>query len=297
MKRIGVIFNPVARGEKAQNFRHQLEQVRGSCSLKPTSGPGAAKELAMDLVKEGYDIIVAAGGDGTINEVINGIGQDSKGFDQVTFGIIPLGTANVFAIEHGIPHNFPAAWNAIHNGKTRLIDIPCLQCESSGMSRYFVQMAGVGYDALAVKAVHWSLKKKIGFLAYGLSAFVTALHQKPRFSIFEKTEWGDQEWIIVSNGRFYAGKYPFFPEAKPDDNLLDICGFNKVNVFVLAWSFISLLFLGRLPSRFIRRFQASKLSIRGTGSVPLELDGENIENIANALHFRLMPKKLNVLLP
>jgi len=292
---MGVIFNPVARGEKAKSFRSQLEQLKSACALKPTSGPGNASELAMELVNEGYEIIVAAGGDGTIHEVINGIGHCSDGFNRVALGVIPFGTANVFACEHGIPSRFSESWKIVNNNKTRRIDLPCMVNQDKEV--YFVQMAGAGFDALAVKAVRWNLKKKIGYLAYGWSAFLTALRKKPQLTIAEKPNWGNQEWIIISNGRFYAGKYPFFPQAKTDDGLFDICAFHKVNVFLLALSYLSLFFLGRLPSRFIKRFQSKQLSLTGTNSVPLELDGEDIKNTPSTLNFRLLPKQLTILIP
>ena len=297
MKRIGIIFNPVARGEKAKHFRHQLEQLKSSCSLKPTAGPGHAKELAIELVNNHFDVVVAAGGDGTINEVVNGIAKCSEGFQKVTLGVIPFGTANVFAVEHDIPANFSKAWNVI-NGQNKIsVDLPVAIFKKEGAQQLFIQMAGAGFDAMAVKAVHWNLKKKIGHLAYAWAAFTTLFRYKPPIRIVDKPEWGGQEWIIISNGRFYAGKYPFFPDARKEDGLLDVCAFPKVNLYILALSFLSLCFFNRLPIRFVNRYQSAQIELTSPNAIPLELDGEDIRNGHGPLTFQLFPEKLTLLVP
>src|SRR5277367_7033269 len=112
MDKLFVIFNPAARGEKSQRVRKFLEAKAGHyVTLAPTQRAGDARLLAAQAVKEGYRIIVAAGGDGTINEVINGIGTSG-----VALGVLPLGTVNVFAQELRIPRKLAAAWAVIHGG-------------------------------------------------------------------------------------------------------------------------------------------------------------------------------------
>ena len=90
----------------------------------PTPGPGGGRSLGAQAVRDGFNLILAAGGDGTVNEVVNGIGDEPDGFQRVRFGIIPLGTVNVFAKELGIPSNLSGAWSVIREGRTRLIDLP-----------------------------------------------------------------------------------------------------------------------------------------------------------------------------
>src|SRR5882672_2238462 len=96
---ICVIFNPTARGDKAKRFRQQLDSIAKQAKLKQTTAAGDARRLAAEAVKEGFDTIVAAGGDGTLNEVLNGIGDAPKGFEGARLGLLPLGTVNVFARE------------------------------------------------------------------------------------------------------------------------------------------------------------------------------------------------------
>ena len=96
-----VIFNPSARGEKATRFHKYLAQL-GNCQFKPTTGAGAARALAAAAVGEGFETIIAAGGDGTLNEVLNGMGDVPGGFERTRLAVIPLGTTNVFALESEI---------------------------------------------------------------------------------------------------------------------------------------------------------------------------------------------------
>src|SRR5258707_15050099 len=123
MDKLFVIFNPAAGGKKSQRVRNFLEAKAGpSVTLAPTQRAGDARLLAAQAVKEGYRIIVAAGGDGTINEVVNGIGTSG-----VALGVLPLGTVNVFAKELRVPHKLEAAWQVIRAGETRMIDLACAE--------------------------------------------------------------------------------------------------------------------------------------------------------------------------
>src|SRR5688572_33036227 len=153
-----VIFNPAARGDKARQFRQYLAQL-GNCQFKPTTGTGAARTLAAEAVRNGIETIVAAGGDGTLNEVLNGIGDVPGGFEKTRLAVMPLGTINVFALETGIPPAPEAAWAIIENGNEVLIDVAesTFQTRDGPQTRYFVQMAGAGLDARAIELVDWRL--------------------------------------------------------------------------------------------------------------------------------------------
>ena len=107
--RLCIVFNPTARGDKARRFRQRLEALARECVLMPTTGPGAAVDLAAEAVRQGFDTVVAAGGDGTVNEVLNGIAGVEQGLERARLGILPLGTMNVFARELGLPLNPDAA--------------------------------------------------------------------------------------------------------------------------------------------------------------------------------------------
>ena len=122
--RICVIFNPAARGDKARRFREHLGELDGKPVLRPTTGAGTGRTIAAEAVHEGFDVIVAAGGDGTVNEVLNGIADAPSGLERVRFAALPLGTINVFAREIQMPRELAAAWKVILAGRDTRIDLP-----------------------------------------------------------------------------------------------------------------------------------------------------------------------------
>src|SRR6476646_5924949 len=117
-----VIFNPTARGDKARRLRHHLDTISAQSTLKLTQAAGDARRLASEAIKEGFEIVVAAGGDGTINEVLNGMSDAPEGFERARLAVLPLGTVNVFARELALPTRLEAAWQVIQQGRETQID-------------------------------------------------------------------------------------------------------------------------------------------------------------------------------
>src|SRR5579884_3410049 len=126
--RICVIFNPTARGEKAKRFRRHLDEIGAECALKQTVSAGRARPLAAEAVREGFETVIAAGGDGTLNEVLNGIGDVPDGFERARLGVLPLGTVNVFAKELGMPAGLKQGWQILRAGNETRIDLPMVEC-------------------------------------------------------------------------------------------------------------------------------------------------------------------------
>jgi diacylglycerol kinase (ATP) len=151
--RVCIIFNPTARGDKARHFRKHLSEFAGGVALKPTQAPGDGRRLAAEAVRDGFDTLVAAGGDGTVNEVLNGIAEAPEGFARARLAVLPLGTVNVFARELGLPLRLLPAWQAFLTGSERRIDVPFAEftaADGSRQRRHFVQLAGAGLDARAI---------------------------------------------------------------------------------------------------------------------------------------------------
>ena len=128
-----VIFNPAARGDKARHFRRHLDEIASQGALKATTIPGDARRLATEAVADGFELIVAAGGDGTVNEVLNGIGDAPDGFARARLGVLPLGTVNVFAREIGLPLRIERAWEALQRGREARLDLPCVEFSANGV--------------------------------------------------------------------------------------------------------------------------------------------------------------------
>jgi diacylglycerol kinase (ATP) len=150
-----IIFNPTAKGNKARNFRRHLDEFATDCTLKLTAAMGDARKLATQAVLEGFEIVVAAGGDGTLNEVLNGIVDAPQGFERARLGVLPLGTVNVFAREVQIPLKLKDAWETLRAGRETLIDLGLVDYKENGvpMRRYFAQLAGAGLQPPAIEQV------------------------------------------------------------------------------------------------------------------------------------------------
>jgi YegS/Rv2252/BmrU family lipid kinase len=271
-----VIFNPAARGNKARHFRRHLDKIGGQSALKATTAPGDARRLAAEAVNEGFDLIVAAGGDGTVNEILNGFGDVQNGFARAKLGVLPLGTINVFARELKIPLRLERAWDVLQRGRETRIDLPRAEFSANGVRRrqYFVQLAGAGFDARVIELVDWSHKKKIGPLAYIVAGLKAFREKKPKIVLHANGQSLAGELILVGNGRFYGGPFAIFPQADLRDGFLDICVLRRVNWLTLLHCVPSLLARGKLPSSLVQRFRAANFELAGDAAAAFELDGE-----------------------
>src|SRR5262245_24908661 len=118
-----IIFNPTARGDRSRKFREHLGSVQAEWVLKPTNAPGAARKLASEAVAQGFTTIIAAGGDGTLNEVVNGIADAPGGLQSTRLGVLPLGTVNVFAREIRLPLKPEKIWPILRDGCETVLDL------------------------------------------------------------------------------------------------------------------------------------------------------------------------------
>jgi YegS/Rv2252/BmrU family lipid kinase len=270
-----VIFNPAAKGQKAERFRRCLDMIAAECSLERTAAPGDARALAAEAIRRGFETIFAAGGDGTLNEVLNGFADVPDGFARARLGVLPLGTVNVFARGLGIPTQPDAAWQVLRCARETRIDLPCVEhgAPNERKRRFFAQMAGAGLDARAIELVSWSHKKKIGPLAYVIAG-LRALTEKParitvtvedrgveaanvsgpRLSTLDSRRDRGQ-MVLIGNGCLYGGSFRIFPGADACDGLLDVCIFPRANWLTLLWCALPLLLGKRLPESAVTRFR------------------------------------------
>ena len=291
-----VIFNPTARGDKARRLRSYLDDIMCAATLMPTGYAGAAQKLAADAVRNGFEKIVAAGGDGTLNEVLNGIG-DANGFDRVHLGVLPLGTVNVFAKELRLPTDFHDAWQVIQNGRDQIIDVPWAEHASEGRTerRYFAQLAGAGLDSRAVELVDWGLKKRIGFLAYVVAGFKALGEELPVIETSNGQETATGQLVLIGNGQFYGGRFKMFPHADLADGILEAVIYPQVNMLTvlrIAWGAMTGNFH---TGRHTIQMRGARLELKCAGKIPFQLDGENIAPLPAT--FGVLPRALRVLVP
>jgi YegS/Rv2252/BmrU family lipid kinase len=281
-----VILNPAARSEKASRLLERIRELSGGAPVRLTSEAGDASRIAAEAVRDGVEVIIAAGGDGTINEVINGIGNA-----PVRLGILPVGTMNVFATELGIPHgNLERAWSIIEQGKVVAVDLP------KANDTHFIQLAGVGLDAEVVRKTTADSKKALGPLSYLLTLVQVAAHKPPRVVV--ETEGGrirEGSFVLIGNGRLYGGPFPVFKRASLHDGLLDVLVFQNQSHWDVVRYFQAIAFGTHPELPDVEYFQTSSIKVTSSGDVPVELDGE-VAGMLPCL-FSMEPQKLRVMAP
>ena len=282
-----VILNPVAGSpENLRTWQERVESIARGCPIRITSLPGEAEALARRAVDEGFGRVVAAGGDGTVNQVANGVADGSA-----ALGLLPIGTVNVFAMELGLPlHTLQLCWDIIEASNTRLVDLP----RANG--KCFVQLAGVGLDAQVVKETSLASKRSFGPLSYLISAAQIAARQPPKLFIeSEDTSVDEGSFVLVGNGRLYGGPFPFFKHAVIDDGLFDVVVFKRLGYLEIIKYLQDVIFSSEIRAPEIEYFQTRRLRITSEQEVPLELDGELAGNCP--VEFRIQEKALRVLAP
>ena len=286
MKDTVVILNPAARGARTQRLRSQVEKLTRGSILLATTGTGQAEALARNAAEEGYKTIVAAGGDGTINEIVNGI----AGHD-VALGLLPIGTMNVFASELGLPLNdLAGCWKIIQRNKTERVDLP------RANRKHFVQLAGVGLDAQAVKETSGAFKRSFGPLSYLISAVQIASRTPPVLRIeSEEAAAVEGSFVLVGNGRLYGGRFPFFKQAVMNDGLLDVIVFKRLNYLDIIRYLQDVVFNPQISSPEVEYFQTTHLHVSSDETVPVEIDGELVGNCP--VEFKIRAGGLRVLTP
>jgi diacylglycerol kinase (ATP) len=284
--KLAIILNPAARAEKARLLEEKVRSLPGDHTFLVSSRPGEAVELAKQLGQEGYTTIVAAGGDGTINEVVNGI----AGLD-VSLGILPMGTMNVFASELGLqPHQLDRSWEIIEEGFAREVDL------ARANDRYFVQLAGIGLDALAVQETDLSVRRSIGPISYIIAAAQVIGRPAPRLEIcFDEAEQTEGCFVLIGNGRFYGGTFPVFRDARNDDSVLDALVFKHQGYLDIIRYLQGVLVGNHVDFTDIEYRQVRSLRISSDRSVPVEIDGEVA--FETPAYFQIAPYRLRVLVP
>ena len=279
-----VILNPAAGNGQATQEQERIQSIVGNCPVRVTSHCAEAEALARRAAEEGFEKVVAAGGDGTVNEVINGIAGSS-----VALGLLPIGTVNVFAMELGLPsRNLELCWDIIQSNNVRLVDLP------SANGRFFVQLAGVGLDAQVVKETSQAFKRSFGPLSYLISAAQIAVRQPPKLFIgSESTSVDEASFVLIGNGRLYGGPFPFFKHAIIDDGLLDVVLFKRLGYLEIIKYLQDVVFRSDIRSPDIEYFQTKHLRVTSAQDVPLELHGELAGNCP--VDFRIQEKALQVL--
>ena len=258
-----IIFNPKARSEKSRDLADVLREIAPEAVLRETDSAGGARRLAAEAAREGFRIVVAAGGDGTVNEVVNGLAGT-----EAALGVLPIGTMNVFSKEHDLPEKLDEAWAVIRAGNLREIDL------LAANGTHFIQLAGVGLDAQVVKETTWESKKNLGPLSYLISAAQIAARTPPKLAVEAGGRISEGSFVLIGNGRYYGAKITLFPKARVDDGLLDVLIFKNIGYLDIA-KYLAGVLVGRHTGMDgVEYFQVSEATVRSEEDVPVEVDGE-----------------------
>lgn len=281
-----IILNPAADSERAQKRQAHVQSLARDCVVCTTTYTGEAEAMARRGAEEGFEKIVAAGGDGTINEVVNGLAGSGT-----TLGLLPIGTMNVFATELGLPvHDLELCWDIVKGDSTRAVDLP------KANQKFFVQLAGVGLDAQVVKETSAQLKRSFGPLSYLISAVQIAARKPPKLFIqSDDTSIDEGSFVLVGNGRLYGGPFPFFKRAALDDGLLDVVVFKRLGYLEIIKYLQDVVFSSNIRVPEIEYFQTARLRVESDQTVPVELDGELVGNCP--VEFSIQASSLRVLVP
>ncbi len=267
-KKIVLIANPVAGGDargRIEQARLALKKRGSEVELRLTGARGDARNAASRARESGTDLIVAAGGDGTLNEVINGLAPS-----EIPLAFIPLGTTNVFALEAGIPFDVDRASAIALSGSPRPI------CLGVAEGTRFLLMAGIGFDAQVVYGINLRLKRLTGKLSYILGgiAALAKRHSPPLELIDESGAVHRGHSVILSNCRLYAGRrFSVTPNATPLIDRLDACLLLKKGPFGILGYAATVLAGGSPAPPAALCLTGREFVVRGEG-VPVQIDGD-----------------------
>jgi len=266
-----VIYNPTAGRRRSILLWRVLDILAANgvkVDLTETVCAGHATNLARDAASRGTRLVVAAGGDGTIAEVANGLIGSSA-----CLGVIPLGTANVLAHELALPFAPPSVAAALAFGRTRAIWPGIVRQEKA--SRLFVQMVGVGFDAHVVHTLSPSLKRMLGRGAYVIQT-LTQLMKYDFDPISVRLDGIETQAasVIVSKGRLYGGQYRLTADRDPGDEGFTVVLFDHGGpaMTLLYAAALPLNLLGRAPG--VRHLRARRVEFIGNRPAPVQADGD-----------------------
>ena len=299
-----LIYNPTAAqgnaGKMLSKVQDLLSEQGFTYDLVLTEYPGHALHLARQAAEDGYDLIVATGGDGTINETINGIMlAQCDGRSRPALGVLPVGRGNDFAYGVGIPMDIIQARDLLVKGKRRRIDIGLVKGGDFPDGRYFGNGVGLGFDTVVGFEA-----AKITWL-HGAASYLVALVKTiflyahaPIYEVVLDGQTLQQPFLMVSimNGRRMGGSFMMAPDGDPRDGTFNLClagDVKQIRILPVAIKFMS----GKQeedPDVMMAR--SRKVSVRAIqGSIPAHADGETICTTGQMLSIELLPNALDVI--
>ena len=299
-----IIFNPFSnRGDSKHTIDSVLQNLSKSkldFEVKLTKGRRHAIELAREAADAGVPVVVAAGGDGTVNEVANGILLSAKGQEGVpptTMGVLPMGSGNDFAWGLGIRNGVEEAVDRLKRGHAKVIDVAWAEFDNAP-PRFFVNMLGCGFDARVNIEAH-KIQRLRGFAIY-LAAVLKTLwvyFEKPpvRLRIDEKTLETPAFITFVANGPRLGGGFLATPQARQDDGLLDLCIATDIHRREVGPLIPKLMKGKHIDHPKIIMDRTRSVTIESDHPLPCQADGETIGENLHLIRIVTIPQRLRVI--
>ena len=302
------ILNPKAAGGRAAKawpgIAASLQQRFGGVEERFTSRPGHATELARSAIEAGGDLVVAVGGDGTINEVANGFLRDGKPVrPAATLGIIPIGTGGDFRRTLQLPSEIDEAVEVIAAGRTLTIDVGLARLngyDGVPVERYFVNVVSLGMGGDVSKRAKNFLSPLgggVAFLYATLEVFLTYRAKHVRLQLDDTPL--DEKFCItniaIGNGRYHGGGMHPCPTAVLDDGQFEVTTIDRLNMFELVRDLPVLYSDDIYQHPKVRHFRASKVVAQSAETTRIEVDGEALGTLP--LEVKLLPRVLPVIVP
>jgi diacylglycerol kinase (ATP) len=304
MARYKIIVNPTSgRGTGGQSIP-RIKQLLNNHGLDfeiiQTERPWHAVELASQAVSDGFDVVVAAGGDGTANEVLNGLMQAKEAGDGIAaMGVLSVGRGNDFAFSMGIPTDLEAGCQTLARDHRRAIDVGRVRGGLYPEGRYFGNGVGIGFDAV-VGFEALKLKRLHGFPSYLVAALKTMFlyFTAPRVHIGYDGQALELSALMVSlmNGRRMGGGFMMAPDGIPDDGVMDVCIANQVSkpqIFALIGRFMQGTQNSHPAIQTIRTAQVTVTALEGV--LPAHADGETLCTEGTELSLELLPRQIELI--
>ena len=292
MRRTLVVWNSNAGSvDRAESIRDTLERRADTTIVVPCDGREASA-IVRQHCRNGTELVVAAGGDGTVNSVVNGLAEASSG---VTLGVLPLGTANDWCSSLAIPDDLDAALELLDNGEARLLDI--VEVETEHRQTRFANIATGGNSHRVTESLTDELKENWGALCYVRGAIGVLADLQPFDAQIRFDDGSPQSFsvwnIVVANGKTSAGRLEVAPRALLDDGLLDIVIIQSGTIIDVADLTAKYLFGDYVDSEKVVYRQAKKIEIESTPPTMFSIDGDLIEE--QPVVFRALPKCQHVI--
>jgi diacylglycerol kinase (ATP) len=278
------------RARPIQDLASRFESLGVKVDVRLTSGPGEATEIAARAARNGSSDVIVAGGDGTINEAIQGLAGT-----KARLAIIPRGTANVLARELGLPLNEEKAIAVAAQGKSRKIYLGLAIDETTNESRHFVLMAGIGLDASVVRRVQPSLKKRIGKGAFWISGLSHLATWDPQpFTLEIDDVKYAATFAAIGKSARYGGDLAITPGARLDQREFEVCMIETMSrlryLHLLSYAMRNGMPRDKPEVTFVKA-----VSVRAYGDAPVQVDGELIGHLP--MRFEIAPDSLEVIVP